>query len=269
MSDATRAAALSLSQSDEIYVGYLPVPPGQRRFLWRLVPVILWTLCGATILWALSQPRPGRGVWVDGHIRVFRGTVLAKPYPVLFADDAGDGVPGALLLVEVGKHGGGRAVPLDGKRVAISGWMLLRDGRRMIEMEPGDGALRVEGEGAGPVVTTPGGPDAGRPVTLRGEIVDSKCFLGAMKPGDGKTHKACATLCITGGIPPMLVVPREGGEASDYYLLADPGGGPLDVAAYDRIGEPVEVRGRLVQWGPEGGPRLPIIKLRPEDISRL
>ena len=47
--------------------------------------------------------------------------------------------------------------------------------------------------------------------TLRGEIVDSKCYLGAMKPGDQKTHKACATLCIRGGIPPVLVERLPGG----------------------------------------------------------
>jgi hypothetical protein len=46
--------------------------------------------------------------------------------------------------------------------------------------------------------------DSGR-VTLRGEIIDPKCYIGAMKPGGGKTHKACAQLCLSGGIPPMLV----------------------------------------------------------------
>ena len=38
-------------------------------------------------------------------------------------------------------------------------------------------------------------------VTLKGEIIDPKCYLGAMKPGGGKTHKACAMRCIAGGIP--------------------------------------------------------------------
>ena len=40
--------------------------------------------------------------------------------------------------------------------------------------------------------------------TLRGEIVDSKCFLGVMKPGTGKLHRACAVRCLSGGIPPAL-----------------------------------------------------------------
>ena len=43
-------------------------------------------------------------------------------------------------------------------------------------------------------------------VTLVGEVVDPKCWLGDMKPGDGKAHAACARLCMEGGIPPMLRV---------------------------------------------------------------
>src|SRR5690349_19376703 len=63
------------------------------------------------------------------------------------------------------------------------------------------------------------------PVSLRGEIVDSKCFLGAMRPGNGKTHKACAMLCIAGGVPPMFVT-RDSAGREEYYLLAGPDGGP-------------------------------------------
>jgi hypothetical protein len=63
-------------------------------------------------------------------------------------------------------------------------------------------------------------------VILRGEIIDPKCFLGAMKPGDGKTHKACATLCLEGGIPPMFVE-RTGASSIRYHLLVGPDGTAL------------------------------------------
>jgi hypothetical protein len=29
-------------------------------------------------------------------------------------------------------------------------------------------------------------------MTLTGEIVDSKCYLGVMNPGQGKVHRDCA-----------------------------------------------------------------------------
>jgi hypothetical protein len=77
---------------------------------------------------------------------------------------------------------------------------------------------------------------------LAGEIVDYKCFLGAMKPGDGKTHKACAALCISGGIPPMLVSFDERGTRTYTVLVLDQGRTP-DLA--EAAGEPVRVSGRL------------------------
>lgn len=250
------------SERDELYVGYLGVPRGQRRFLRLIVPAILWAVLGAAALVALTQPDPGPAVWETATPRTFTGLLLARPYPMLYADDRGDGKPGFLLLVEMGKHGGGRrVVPLDGQRVDVSGWLLRRDGRLMLEMEPGEGALRgVTGAEAGPQL--PQIRPLGR-VTLRGEIVDAKCFLGAMKPGHGKTHKECATLCIAGGIPAMLVT-RDTNGTTTYYLLMDPSGGPLDSAALPFIADPVQVSGELESQGD-----LMRLRVRVEDIRRL
>jgi hypothetical protein len=89
-------------------------------------------------------------------------------------------------------------------------------------------------------------------VTLQGEIVDSKCFFGAMKPGEGKTHKACATLCIRGGIPPMLITLDSSGQQTDY-LLVDPEGRGLVGASLEAIlpfvADAVEVSGAVEQRG--------------------
>jgi hypothetical protein len=130
----------------------------------------------------------------------------------------------------------------------------------MVELEPGDRALRAAPtvEGANPPAI-----GASRRVTLRGEIVDSKCFLGAMKPGAGKTHKECATLCIRGGIPPMLATFGEDGSVT-CYLLLDPAGGPLSAAALPFVADPVEVTGELDAHGD-------MLRLRVDvaDIHRL
>jgi hypothetical protein len=101
------------------------------------------------------------------------------------------------------------------------------------------------------------------PATLRGEIIDPKCYLGAMKPGGGKTHRACATLCIRGGIPPMLVV--RGSDASEtFYLLTDPQGGPIVEPLVPYIGEPVRISGEVVQEED-----LLIFRVDPASIGRL
>ncbi|MDX2132484.1 MAG: hypothetical protein SFY69_10580 [Planctomycetota bacterium] len=254
--DETRAAA----GPDEIYVGYLPVPPGQKRFLKVVVPLVLGALGFMALALAWTQPDPGGAVWDDGRLRTFEGTLRATPYPMLEAEDRGDGKPGTLLIVEVGKFSGGqRAAPFDGQRVTISGWLLHRDERFMIELEPGEGAISPAGGAPAPA------PEARRlgRMTLRGEIVDSKCYLGAMKPGTGKTHKECAILCVTGGIPPSLVTRDESG-AMTFYLLEGADGGALDEAAYPFIADPVEVTGEVEE-------RAGLLRLRvsTSDIRRL
>lgn len=244
---------------DALYVGYLPLPRRHARMLRILVPLMLWVLAAGAFVLSRSQPDPGAGVWDDGRLRTFMGTVRARPYPMLEAEDRGDGTPGTLLIVEVGKFAGGaRAAPFDGRRAIVKGWLLQRNGQYMIELEPGDGAV-TEGIGT---------PEPEAPVrslgsvTLRGEIVDTKCYLGAMKPGHGKPHKECATLCVVGGIPPTFVVRGEGAEGAQYLLVGGDGG-PLDPAAHRYIADPVEIRGEL-----EEANGLRRVRVSPENIRR-
>jgi hypothetical protein len=248
-------------QQDEIYVGYLPVPPRQRRFLRRSVPVTLWILCAASFLWARSQHTPAAAVWEDGQPIKLHGLVISDPYPILFTVD-GSGASQAILLVEAGKHGSHkRFAGLNGRAATVSGWPLHRDGRRMLELEPTGAA--VSADAASPLSVPPPAMKPVGAVTLRGEIVDSKCFLGAMKPGEGKTHKECATLCIRGGIPPMFVT-RDAAGAATYYLLQDPSGGPIDPAMFPLIADPIEINADLATWGDQN-----VLKVRPESIRRL
>ena len=79
---------------------------------------------------------------------------------------------------------------------------------------------------------------------LVGEIVDTKCYLGAMKPGRGKPHRSCASLCIRGGIPAALLVRTETGERELIHLV-DPAGRPLGPELLEWVGQPVEIVGLL------------------------
>ena len=48
-----------------------------------------------------------------------------------------------------------------------------------------------------------------------------------MRPGEGKVHRACAARCLSGGVPPGLLVRSSDGGGAVYYL-AGPEGGKLD-----------------------------------------
>lgn len=181
------------------------------------------------------------------------------------------------LLVAPGKHGADALVAgFDGARVTLEGTRIQRGDRLMFEVTPGSIA-RDERSAASSASSTSSAANAagaaaamraarasngaqggervedahvadahgadGAMVTLRGEIVDSKCHLGVMVPGEGKTHKDCASLCLRGGIPPALLVrDREGRSA--LLLLVTPSGDPVGQEAVVRLaGEPVEVTG--------------------------
>jgi hypothetical protein len=228
---------------------------------------MLWLMALAAGLLAFTHRDPGPGTWENAQARAFTGIVAARPYPVLFAEDRGDGRPGPMLLVEVGKHGAAsRAANADGQRVTLTGWPLRRDGRLMLELEPGDPGVQPAPP-APPAAQTAPLLAAARPVghvKLRGEIVDAKCYLGAMKPGEGRTHKECATLCIAGGIPPVLVCRDAAGNAT-HYLLADAAGGPLGDDLLPLVGEPVETAGELEARGPG----LWVLRVDTKDIHRI
>jgi hypothetical protein len=185
-----------------------------------------------------------------------RGVAFTKPYAMLRVpgEKPGDS-PRTYLLVEDGKSG---ALPrvstvVQGKSggvaVEVRGTVLHREDRWMLALEEGDSGMRALTESEASELSFVGlaPPQVlAEAVTLRGEIIDPKCYLGAMKPGGGKTHKACAMRCIAGGIPPMLVV-RAADKRETFYLLVTAEGGVANEAVYPFVGDRVELLGRLEQ----------------------
>ncbi|MBK8914403.1 MAG: hypothetical protein IPM64_07335 [Phycisphaerales bacterium] len=237
---------------DDFYCGYRPVPPSLRMVLALTVVVLLAAFIATAVVMARHHGDPGGGVWHFGKPREFVGRVTCDPYPMLLIAPQERGEVEALLLVEMGKFGGGqRARPQDGKWARVTGYLLERDGRRMIELLEGDAALtaiaRSDVPGADRIEAPPEiheTPDQ----EMFGEIVDTKCYLGAMKPGDGKAHKECATLCIRGGIPPTFVTRDTLGRRT-HYLLTDPEGRALDERILPFVADPVKIIGNVERRG--------------------
>ncbi len=238
-------------QSDEFYVGYLPLPRGQRRALALLVPLLVVGPALAAVLIASKQKNPGAGDWQSDRTVELDGEFVARPYAMLrtMPEDPAGAVQ-TVLLVSAGKHGAPTALAaLHGRRVRVRGTRLQRDGRAMLELIDDGGAVTVidAASGASPARIPPRHSESLGTVTLRGEIIDPKCYLGAMKPGGGKTHKACATLCIRGGIPPMFVT-RDAAGSETFFLITDARGEAVREAIVPLIGEPVEISGELERW---------------------
>ncbi|MBX3316829.1 MAG: hypothetical protein KF902_08220 [Phycisphaeraceae bacterium] len=271
MSDTSPPPAVR-DDDDAFYVGYLALPRGHRRFVFVIIPALLWTLVaiGFVIVW--PRRSPGDGVWETGKPIERTGLLLASPYPMLlsfddaseFRGDAGadwaDAAVGSArvtLLTEIGKIGASaRATPHEGRIVTVSGYRLHRDGREILELVPDEGAIAAAADqkraaslaqAAGRALTPPL-DDARRVTTRRGEILDSKCYLGAMKPGDGKAHKACAMLCIRGGIPPLLFGSKDA-SSRGFAIVLDLNGGRIDDGVIGLVGEPVTLTGSVGMIG--------------------
>jgi hypothetical protein len=103
-----------------------------------------------------------------------------------------------------------------------------------------------------------GSPPAALPLgrqRLRGEIVDSKCFYGVMKPSTGKAHRDCAVRCISGGAPPAFVVRApesatgEPAEKIVVLLLVGADGRSIAAEVLELVAEPVEIVGEVARVG--------------------
>jgi hypothetical protein len=233
----------------EFFVGYIPtIPPG---ILWIVRRAVAGILLGAALLAiALTgSQRPFPPAFFEfTQERDFEGIVEERPYPALLVARPGitnsEPAYSRYLLVSLGKHGAAEEMAgFAGKQVKLRGKLIYRDSETLVEVMPQTVSIAAE------VVTPPTPQTDLGPVTLTGEIVDSKCYFGVMNPGGGKVHRDCATRCLAGGIPPALIVREAGGRAT-VYILADPAGGPVPADwAARRAAQPITIRGRVVKSG--------------------
>lgn len=232
---------------DEFYVGYLPkAPPGIRRRVRLLVGGVVIASVAGAILFAAAQKNFANSTFEFGRTREFQGILVQDPYPSLMMRPTSDAEESekTYLLVAQGKHGAEQIVRgFAGKNVCLKGTLIQRDEGRMIEVNPGSIAATAA------VDRSAQGPRVLGEFTLKGEIVDSKCFLGVMNPGEGKVHRDCAVRCISGGIPPALLTSDFNGSQK-ILLLTDENGKPLRKSILlDLVAQPVQIHGLVLEKG--------------------
>ncbi len=230
--------------SDDFYVGYLDRAPRPIGLFVRrvVVGVFLAGVVVAALLVAWQQPF-GSGEFEFGRYRPFSGEIRERPYPELVLHRETRGTAPAvanLLLGEFGKSRPAEAVGKDGLRVRLRGALSYRGDAVTLELEAG--SIETVGEGSH---RAPVEEDLGRQ-TLVGEIVDSKCYSGVMKPSTGKVHRSCAARCISGGIAPLLVAEDSEGNVL-LLLMVGSEGQALTSEVLDFVAEPIRIEGRVIR----------------------
>ncbi|NJM52644.1 MAG: hypothetical protein HC846_04145 [Blastocatellia bacterium] len=248
--------------NEDFYIGYLPkMPKSLAKVVKTFVVVSFVAAISLVIISWLGQKPFAKSVFEFGTLRDFAGTIQAKPIPFLLVEksEKNNGLPAfeRIPLVAEGKHGFD-ATLLNGQRVRLKGTLIYRDNLRMIEVV-GDSVekasqiiepIEEKSENLGNFM-------------LKGEIVDSKCYLGVMNPGQSKPHRECAVACLRGGIPPLFIAKDTAGNVSELWLLSDKGE-PVNKDILNFVAEPLEISGEVLRTGDQL-----FFKINPNQIKRL
>ena len=229
------------------FVGYLPVPKALRVFLWVISATLVVGAGAAGYAIGTTQDDPGTGAFrFDYGRQTVTGVIELTPLPLLHVTQGNDRIPAGrtLMMTAGGKMGVlGRAAPLEGQLATASGVLLERGDLDMLQLRGGRNGLKAA-EGT---VQTPAPVPLGR-WKLAGEICDGKCLAGAMRPGRGLAHKACANLCLIGGIPPVFVSSQPV-QGEEFLMVIGPDGTEMPQAAYDRVGQYISVEADIARYG--------------------
>jgi hypothetical protein len=234
---------------NEFYVGYQPkAPAGIHRRIVAVVLLLMIVAVVAGVAFSRSQRTFAAATFEYGSPRSFEGAVQLDPYPTLLVRRPGRVASGdsfsRYLLVATGKRGANQELAgYDGASVRLSGQLIYRDNLTMVEIVSGSLARTSGGEAAVPEPVSLGMR------SLVGEIVDTKCYLGVMNPGQGKVHRDCAARCISGGLPPALATRDLDGRPA-MLLLTNSSNKALPLSEFiDRVGRPVRVEGVVSKLG--------------------
>jgi hypothetical protein len=222
---------------EDFFVGWSGRLPRHHAHFVRatlISALLVFVLLALALARSTDDPGPGFVDWDAGE-KTFRGIATTEPYPLLHLAD------GHTLMMSGPTQVGPDLDPaLDGKMVEATGVMMKRGTLDMLQTNaPLHG---VEGQAALPQPIRMGR------WRITGEICDGKCYAGAMRPGAGIAHRACANFCLIGGVPPVFVstAPVAG---TSFMLLGNAAGGPLPDKLYDLVALRVQLEGDLERWG--------------------
>jgi len=214
------------------------------------------------------QKKIANSAYIYNEVAEYTGKLSNYPFPhILFTkgkDVFGNPKYEVLPLVNAWKFGADSLIAKwnvtnENDMATIQGTIIIRDSVKAMELTNKENAFlspKTPTSNIKPEVKKIG------LVTIQGEIIDPKCYLGAMNPGEGKPHRSCAIRCISGGIMPMITYMENGQKK--YAVLLGENGEKINSQVLDFVAEPVEIKGVLYtyeNWN--------YIQINPNFIKRL
>ena len=209
------------------------------RFISIVAAAILVGAAALGFAIGAAAPDPGNGDYRFPEVTL-TGVIEAKPVPILrLPAEGGRKTPHAIMLSTEGTNGAEDAVAgLDGQRVEVYGLLIKRGDIDMLEIADG-GIKAIDATATSLAAPVP----LGR-WRITGEICDGKCYTGAMRPGNGIAHKACAGICFVGGVPAVFV--STGAiEGKSFMLMVDQKSGRFIDAFRDLAALRIAIEGEL------------------------
>ncbi|MGX1929730.1 hypothetical protein [Flagellimonas sp. 2504JD4-2] len=240
-----------MEKKDEFYIGYVDVVgEGTKKTIRRFVFITIGSLLLGAVLFGIFQ-RPAANSAFDFNAPTkVSGTYQEAPYPMLHVKLDKDNYKNVILL-GFGKLGANKYLDdirnkegtLNGKHLTIEGNLIYYNGKTLLEIDDSQKISLTHSKIKDYML-----PEVKGNQTVTGEIVDPKCYFGVMKPGYGKIHRSCAALCISGGIPPVLVT-SDNNAISEHFLLTDLKGNPIHKDILPYIGQPSLLSGEVEKLG--------------------
>jgi len=259
------------ASADSFYIGWqAKTDVFFSKYLKRVVPFIAITGLLFLVLFSIQQRHIANAAIDTSAPLELQGQLLLKPFPMLRTvsgkDAHGNPVVKSYPLVNAGKSGADNLLKeLLGEKesgwASVKAYPIIREGIAALTLIEEPDALMllnhpVEGIGDGNETNLGS-------ATLMGEIIDPKCYLGTMNPGEGKPHRDCAIRCIAGGIMPMCVFTDSAG-VKQFAVIRAENGEPVNQEVLFAVAEPVSIRGKLTRFD-----NWLVLYANPKEITRL
>ena len=239
--------------TDQFFIGWLNnVDINTKKAVARFVfPAVL---VGFVFLFSFTvmQKKIANAVYRYNEVAEYTGFVSNNPFPhILFTkgkDVFGNPVHEVLPLVNAWKFGADSLInqwrsKYSSGLATLKGTIIIRDSVQAMELTSKENAFQTPNS---PVSYFKPNIQKIGLVTIKGEIIDPKCYLGAMNPGEGKPHRSCAIRCISGGIMPMITYAEN--NQKKYAVLLGENGEKINSKVLDYVAEAIEIKGMLYQY---------------------